>query len=224
MEEPQEDDLLRERAFQRGGGMDLSGFALNLEEEPENEAEPTHEEEDAAIGEIASPFGEATTNEGPEDDVVTGLAVEGERRLGQGLLVAMVVAYSALAAYVGTALPPSVAAPGLLVLGGVGLWLGERWIPRPSMRLLGVTWVIISMKILYGFALDAHHWGWFDALPDSGLGLGAALLGLVGLNVGLAQRHDDDAIARVWSRGTRDGGETPRRREPRRAHRGVRYE
>lgn len=195
MEEPQEDDLLRERAFQRGGGMDLSGFALNLEEEPENEAEPTHEEEDAAIGEIASPFGEATTNEGPEDDVVTGLAVEGERRLGQGLLVAMVVAYSALAAYVGTALPPSVAAPGLLVLGGVGLWLGERWIPRPSMRLLGVTWVIISMKILYGFALDAHHWGWFDALPDSGLGLGAALLGLVGLNVGLAQRHDDDAIA-----------------------------
>ena len=63
------------------------------------------------------------------------------------------------------------------------------------MRLLGVTWVIISMKILYGFALDAHHWGWLDALPDAGLGLGISLLCLVGLNVGLAQRHDDDAIA-----------------------------
>jgi hypothetical protein len=63
------------------------------------------------------------------------------------------------------------------------------------MRLLGVTWVIISMKILYGFALDAHHWGWYDALPDAGLGLGVTLLALVGLNVALAQRHNDDAIA-----------------------------
>jgi len=197
MEEPQEDDLLRERAFQRGGGLDLSGFVLNVEQAPEPGEEETTEatEIDAAIGEIASPFGEPTSSDGPTDDAVTGLAVDGERRLGQGLLVAMVVAYSALAAYVGTALPPSIAAPGLLVLGGLGLWLGERWIPRPSMRLLGVTWVIISMKILYGFALDAHHWGWFDALPDSGLGLGATLLLLVGLNVALAQRHDDDAIA-----------------------------
>ena len=33
MEEPQEDDLLRERAFQRAGGLDLSGFALNVEPE-----------------------------------------------------------------------------------------------------------------------------------------------------------------------------------------------
>jgi len=197
MEEPQEDDLLRERAFQRAGGLDLSGFALNVEPEEahEEDAEEATAQVDAAVGDIQSPFGPASEPNEPADDVVTGLAVEGERRLGQGLLVAMVVAYSALAAYVGTALPPSVAAPGLLVLGGAGLWLGERWIPRPSMRLLGVTWVIISMKILYGFALDAHHWGWFDGLPDAGLGLGISLLCLVGLNVGLAQRHDDDAIA-----------------------------
>ena len=197
MEEPQEDDLLRERAFQRAGGLDLSGFTLNVEPEAAHEADveaPTAEV-DAAVGDIQSPFAPSSEPNEPADDVVTGLAVEGERRLGQGLLVAMVVAYSALAAYVGTALSPSVAAPGLLMLGGAGLWLGERWIPRPSMRLLGVTWVIISMKILYGFALDAHHWGWFDALPDAGLGLGVTLLCLVGLNVGLAQRHDDDAIA-----------------------------
>ena len=197
MEGPQEDDLLRERAFQRAGGLDLSGFALNVEGDtkPLEDLEEQADALDAAVGDIHSPFGTPPSLEGPADDVVTGLAVEGERRLGQGLLVAMVVAYSALAAYVGTALPPAVAAPGLLVLGGTGLWLGERWIPRPSMRLLGVTWVIISMKILYGFALDAHHWGWFDALPDAGLGLGVTLLALVGLNVGLAQRHDDDAIA-----------------------------
>jgi len=197
MEDPQEDDLLRERAFQRAGGLDLSGFALSVEPEAghDEHIEVQKAEADAAVGDIHSPFGPSYEPNGPAEDVVTGLAVEGERRLGQGLLVAMVVAYSALAAYVGTALPPSVAAPGLLMLGGAGLWLGERWIPRPSMRLLGVTWVIISMKILYGFALDAHHWGWFDALPDAGLGLGVVLLGLVGLNVGLAQRHDDDAIA-----------------------------
>ena len=197
MEDPQEDDLLRERAFQRAGGLDLSGFALSVEPEAghDEHIEVQKAEADAAVGDIHSPFGPSSEPNGPAEDVVTGLAVEGERRLGQGLLVAMVVAYSALAAYVGTALPPSVAAPGLLMLGGAGLWLGERWIPRPSMRLLGVTWVIISMKILYGFALDAHHWGWFDALPDAGLGLGVVLLGLVGLNVGLAQRHDDDAIA-----------------------------
>ncbi|GIS27579.1 MAG: hypothetical protein CM15mP128_3380 [Methanobacteriota archaeon] len=168
--------------------LDLSGFALNVEPEEahEEDAEEATAQVDAAVGDIQSPFGPASEPNEPADDVVTGLAVEGERRLGQGLLVAMVVAYSALAAYVGTALPPSVAAPGLLVLGGAGLWLGERWIPRPSMRLLGVTWVIISMKILYGFVLDAHHWGWFDALPDAGLGLGISLLCLVGLNVGLA--------------------------------------
>ena len=177
--------------------MDLSGFALNVEEEPspEEEIQPEPKDVDAAIGDVYSPFGSPSPDDGPSDDVVTGLGVKGERRLGQGLLVAMVVAYSALAAYVGTALPPVIAAPGLLILGTVGLWLGERWIPRPSMRLLGVTWVIISMKILYGFALDAHHWGWFDALPDAGLGLGVTLLALVGLNVALAQRHDDDAIA-----------------------------
>ena len=37
MEEPQEDDLLRERAFQRAGGLDLSGFALNVEPEAAHE-------------------------------------------------------------------------------------------------------------------------------------------------------------------------------------------
>ena len=64
------------------------------------------------------------------------------------------------------------------------------------MHLLGITWVIISMKLLYGLALDAWRWGWLDGLdlPESQV-LGALMLGLVGLNVGLAFRHDEDAIA-----------------------------
>ena len=84
MEEPQEDDLLRERAFQRGGGLDLSGFALNVEEEPspEEEIQPEPKDVDAAIGDVYSPFGTPSPDDGPSDDVVTGLAVEGERRLG----------------------------------------------------------------------------------------------------------------------------------------------
>jgi hypothetical protein len=199
MVDSEEDALLRERAFNKGAGLDLSGFDLRLgdDQPPQAEEANTDEEADDAIGTVRSPF--QAPSDAPEaqgDDPVLSLATDGERRLGHGLLVAMVVAYSALAAYVGTSLPSAIAAPGLLLLGLAGLVLGERWIPRPSMRLLGVTWVIISMKVLYGLALDVHHWGWLDG---SGLGsgptLGALLLLLIGLNVVLAQRHDDDAIA-----------------------------
>ena len=81
-------------------------------------------------------------------------------------------------------------------MGLSGLWAGEKWIPNPTMHLLGVTWVIISMKILYGFALDVHHWGWLDASPlGADLSLGIFLLVLIGFNILIAQRHNDDAIA-----------------------------
>ena len=90
MEEPQEDDLLRERAFQRAGGLDLSGFALNVEPEEahEEDAEEATAQVDAAVGDIQSPFGPASEPNEPAADVVTGLAAEGARRLGPGLLVA----------------------------------------------------------------------------------------------------------------------------------------
>lgn len=196
MEDRSDDALLRERAFKRGAGLDLSGFQVNLEQEEAGTAEapPSSIGEDEAVGEVSSPFSRSTIDS--ETPPSSSLAGEGERHIGNGLLVAMVVAYSAFAAYVGTALNPGIAAPGLLLLGTAGLLLGERWIPKPSMRLLGVTWVIISMKVLYGLALDVHHWGWLDGLPvASGPALGALLLLLVVLNVLLAQRHDDDAIA-----------------------------
>ncbi len=56
---------------------------------------------------------------------------------------------------------------GMFCMGGpmviYGFYLGEKWIKIPDMRILGVTWVIISMKLLYGLMLDFHHWGWISA-------------------------------------------------------------
>ena len=71
----------------------------------------------------------------------------------------------------------------------MGFALGERWVPDKGMHILGVTWVIISMKLLYGLALDAHHWGWIDT-PQ----LGMTLIALIGLNILVGYRHEHDAI------------------------------
>jgi len=61
---------------------------------------------------------------------------------------------------------------------------------------LGVTWVIISMKLFYGLAIDAWHWGWFDGLSFGANEMfGTTLIGIVSLNIFLAQRHNEDAIA-----------------------------
>lgn len=206
-----EDDVLRQKEFRRGGGIDLGQFMIqDSEEEPEQETSPSELEHDEAIGELASLFqGEGeridepgavnrdgTVDEASQPDSVTDIAVHGERRLGYGLLAGMVLVWSVLGWVVGTALPPLIGGPLLIIMGISGLWAGEKWIPNPSMHLLGVTWVIISMKILYGFALDVHHWGWLDASPlGADLSLGMFLLALIGFNVLIAQRHNDDAIA-----------------------------
>ena len=206
-----EDDVLRQKEFRRGGGIDLGQFMI---QEPENEdiveeAVPV-KETDEAVGEIASLFSsedeqtdepgaikrDGTVDEAAAPDSVTDMAVHGERRLGYGLLAGMVLVWSVLGWVVGTALPPFLGGPLLIIMGLSGLWAGEKWIPNPTMHLLGVTWVIISMKILYGFALDVHHWGWLDASPlGADLSLGIFLLVLIGFNILIAQRHDDDAIA-----------------------------
>ena len=206
-----EDDVLRQKEFRRGGGIDLGQFMIrDDEEQPENDVSAPAPEQDQAIGEIASIFqGEdeqpdepgaikrdGTVAEASAPDSVTDIAVHGERRLGYGLLAGMVLVWSVLGWVVGTALPPMIGGPLLIIMGLSGLWAGEKWIPNPAMHLLGVTWVIISMKILYGFALDVHHWGWLDASPlGADLSLGIFLLSLIGFNILIAQRHDDDAIA-----------------------------
>ncbi|MBT5281807.1 MAG: hypothetical protein HOL79_05290, partial [Euryarchaeota archaeon] len=169
-----EDEVLRKKNFDRGMGVDLDRFLIS-DPEPEvkeEEKEPVEmAETDAAVGEIADFFSapntqrdepgvvkrDGTVDAPAAEDSVTDIAVHGERRIGFGLLVGMVLVWSVLGWVVGTALPPMLGGPLLIIMGLSGLWAGEKWIPMPRMHLLGVTWVIISMKILYGFALDAHH-------------------------------------------------------------------
>ena len=205
-----EDDVLRQKEFRRGSGIDLGQFVIQDHEEVEEETSVEVQETDAAVGEIVSLFSgkdeqsnepgvikrDGTVEDAAAPDSVTDMAVHGERRLGFGLLAGMVLVWSVLGWVVGTALPPFLGGPLLIIMGFSGLWVGEKWIPNPTMHLLGVTWVIISMKILYGFALDVHHWGWLDTSPlGADLSLGIFLLTLIGFNVVIAQRHDDDAIA-----------------------------
>jgi len=206
------DEVVRKRDFQRAQGVDIHSFMVKQESEepPETPSSPASEPEDIAVGEITSLFSsgkdeqhapgavqsDGTVLQAPEMDSVTDLAVHGEKRLSFGLLVAMVLTWSAIGAIVGTVLPEIPSGLGLLGMGIFGLYLGERWIPNPNMRLLGVTWVIISMKLFYGLAIDAWHWGWFDISPyGASETFGASLIGIVSLNIFLAQRHNEDAIA-----------------------------
>jgi len=156
---------------------------------------------DEAIGQIFEVFDresgpkpgdilqDGTVYETPELDTITEIAVQGERRLHWALMVTMIVVYSLIGWLVATALDPMLATAGLIGLATLGFILGERWIPDKGMHILGVTWVIISMKLLYGLALDAHHWGWIDT-PQ----LGGSLIGLVGVNILVGYRHKHDAI------------------------------
>lgn len=208
------DEVLRKRDFQRPKGIDIDSFMVT-QEEPDEPLAPVvsavkEHDIDEAVGEIVSIFSsgddvsnapgavqrDGTVHRAPEMDTVEDLAVHGERRLSLGLLVAMVLVWSAIGAVVGTVLTPVLSGLGLFSMGLVGLYFGERWIPKTSMRLLGVTWVIISMKLFYGLVLDSWHWGWFDASPiGANETLGVGLLAVVGGNIMLAQRHNEDAIA-----------------------------
>ena len=206
------DDVVRKRDFQRAQGVDIQSFmvAQNQETPPEILPPPTSEAEDIAVGKVTSLFSsgknehhapgavqsDGTVLQESEMDSVTDIAVHGEKRLSFGLLVAMVLTWSAIGAIVGTVLPEVPSGLGLLAMGVFGLYLGERWISNPNMRILGVTWVIISMKLFYGLAIDAWHWGWFDVSPyGASETFGASLIGIVSLNIYLAQRHNEDAIA-----------------------------
>ena len=218
-EPPSKDRVIDSRSFQLGGGIDLDAFisseALADAKRPAlpggsptdataggPDRTPIDEENhDAAIGEIFDPFErnsgpkpgdilrDGTVFETPELDTITEVAVQGERRLHWALMVTMIVVYSLIGWVVATALDPYLATAGLLSLATMGFALGERWVPDRGMHILGVTWVIISMKLLYGLALDAHHWGWIDT-PQ----LGVSLIALIGVNVLIGYRHQHDAI------------------------------
>jgi len=199
MEKESEDELISKKKFQKASGVNLDNFLISSVEDEIKIEESTTKEVDEAMGEVAELFTrevksdinrDGTVDKPPERDTVTEYAVEGERRLHFGLMIAMIVVWSAIGAVVGLTLGPILATVGLLSMALFGLWLGEIWIPKNQMHILGVTWVIISMKLLYGLAISMYSWDWITQTQ-----LGLSLLGLVVLNIGIAQRHDDDAIA-----------------------------
>ena len=199
-----EDEVLRKKEFQRARGMNLGAFMVTSDEEVKPDDPPAPVEEppqptiDAAVGTLNDIFTESaeSTNDEKSVDSVTQIAVHAEQQISRAMMVSMVLIWTAIGALVGTVFPPIISATGLLAMAIFGFGLGERWIPRSSMNLLGITWVIISMKLLYGLALDAWSWGWFDSSPiGSSETLGVAMVALVALNVGVAFRHDEDAIA-----------------------------
>ena len=200
MEKESDDEFISMKKFERAGGIDLGKFMVESDEvEPENIEQKESKIEDQAMGEIAEIFSreqkseinrDGTVEKPPEMDSVTELAVEGEKRLHFGLMISMIVVWSAIGTVVGLTLTPLLATLGLLSMALFGIWLGEIWIPQSRMHLLGVTWVIISMKLLYGLAISMHSWEWLNQTE-----LGIGLLSLVALNIVIAQRYDEDAIA-----------------------------
>ena len=198
-----DDRIIREREFRRGINIDLSNIEIPERSGDEEERrEELAKAVDEALGEFYDPFEQPSGDEpgavqqdgsvplAPEHDIVTEIAVEGERGVNWVLMISMIVVYSAIGVQAGLALSPLLAIVVLMLLVGVGFALGERWVPDPAMKLLGVTWVIISMKVMYGLAIELNHWDYIGIEA-----LGGLLLLLVGVNILVAYRHDHDAIA-----------------------------
>ena len=150
-----EDDVLREQSFKRPTGLNLDSFMLSSSPDEKTSAvdeddalQPSSKTADAAVGNVRDLFTMEVSEEQTTDST-TQLAVHGEQTIGKGLAVAMVVVWTAIGALVGTVLPPVLGGLGLFAMAAFGLYLGERWIRRDSMHLLGITCVIISMKLLY---------------------------------------------------------------------------
>ena len=204
MEKDKDDDILSKQKFEKASGVNLDSFFIsdNKSDSLETEIEETIVEKDVAIGEVAEIFSRSKSDGErdhsgkkeimPEVDSVTEYAIEGERRIHYGLMISMVIVWSGIGTLLGTSplFSPLFSAIGLGAMALFGLWLGEIWIPKKSMQILGVTWVIISMKLLYGLVLSMYSWNWIGQTE-----LGIGLLTLVGVNIGIAQHHDEDAIA-----------------------------
>ena len=202
-DDERDDRIIRESEFRRSINIDLSDIKLPEKSGDEEERrEELAKAVDEALGEFHDPFEQPSGDEpgavqrdgsvplAPGHDIVTDIAVEGERGVNWVLMISMIIVYSAIGVQAGLALPPLLAIAVLVLLAGVGFVLGERWVPDPAMKLLGVTWVIISMKVMYGLAIELNRWDYIGMEA-----LGGLLLLLVGVNVLVAYRHDHDAIA-----------------------------
>ena len=193
-----DDKIIRERKFKRSLDIDIVEF-----EDERKKQEAVTEEVDEALGDVFDPFSPSVAEapgavgsdgavEHPhESDLVTELSVDGERKVNWVIMGSMIVLYSAISIQVGRTFDPLPGTVVLVLLAMIGFVLGEIWVPRQRMSLLGVTWIIISMKVLYGLALELRHW---EIIGDD-LYLGLALLFLVGVNILVAYRYDHDAIA-----------------------------
>ena len=202
-DDERDDRIIRESEFRRSINIDLSDIELPEKSGDEEERrEELAKAVDEALEEFHDPFEQPSGDEpgavqrdgsvplAPGHDIVTDIAVEGERGVNWVLMISMIIVYSAIGVQAGLALPPLLAIAVLVLLAGVGFALGERWVPDPAMKLLGVTWVIISMKVMYGLAIELNRWDYIGMEA-----LGGLLLLLVGVNVLVAYRHDHDAIA-----------------------------
>ena len=197
------DKLIREREFKLPSGIDIGNLQFSTEEESEEFSDVESEDIDDAIGDVFDPFSEpsedspgtirkdGSVDNPPEKDLVSQIAIEGEERVNWIIMVSMIVLYSAISIQIGRTFDSVVGTLLLISLAGLGFGLGEIWVPKERMKLLGVTWIIISMKVLYGLAIELRHW----EIIGNDLSLGVVLLLLVGVNIFVAYRHDHDAIA-----------------------------
>jgi len=196
------DRVIRERKFRLPSGVSIENLNLPSEKSTEDSQDDS-EQRDDAIGEFFDPFSEPSEKSpgsvekdgavetSPERDIVSQIAIQGEERINWILMVSMVVVYSAISIQIGRIFDSTVGTLLLIFLASIGFALGEIWISKEKMKLLGITWVIISMKVLYGLAIELRNWD----LITSDLSLGVFLLLLVGVNISVAYRHDQDAIA-----------------------------
>ena len=182
VDEP-DDEIIRKKEFKRSFEINFEG--LNSSES--KEVIVNKNENDDALGEVFDLFGESNDEtpgkinpDGsvplePDRDLISDISIEGEEKVNWALMVSMIFVYSAISILVGTnfdALPGTIS---LIFLAALGFGLGEMWVPKERMELLGVTWIIISMKVLYGLALELRQWGVIDSDPA----LGLVLLSLV---------------------------------------------
>ena len=145
MEKESDDELISKKKFQKASGVNLDNFLIgSIEEEVKEEEIEEVPETDEAMGEISELFTrdiqtalkkDGTVDAAPERDTVTEYAVEGEKRLHFGLMVSMIVVWSAIGTVVGLTLSPLLSTIGLILMAVFGLWLGEIWIPKARMKL-----------------------------------------------------------------------------------------
>ena len=188
-----EDSILRNRSFMLEGMLELTA---EVDSGTQDVVSSEKEEDiDEAFGVIPDAFVQSENISDGGSGAEAAFLRQSERKISWAMMSIMVIVYSALSLLIGLVLDPLAAIPLLLLLASFGLFLGERWIGKGELNLLGVTWVIISMKILYGTALELNRWEVGGLLPIGLSEVGIALCMLVIFNVLLAYRHNSDAIA-----------------------------